>query len=93
VPQGSGVKVMVLEAMAWGIPVVTTTDGIEGIEAVDGRDCFVADEDEAFAQRVVELLRDRDLRRTCRQRARALIEVKHSPAPVVDRLEQVYQVL
>jgi glycosyltransferase involved in cell wall biosynthesis len=92
-PQGSGVKVKVLEAMAWGIPVVTTTAGVEGIEAVDGEHCFVTDEDDVFAQRVVELLRDGNLRRALRQRARALIEEQHSPRPVVDRLEQVYQVL
>jgi len=93
VPQGSGVKVKVLEAMAWGIPVVTTTDGIEGIEAVDGEQCFIADEDATFAQRVVELLQDAALRRAFRQRARALIEDQHSPVPVVNRLERVYQVL
>ncbi len=90
-PQGSGVKVKVLEAMAWGIPVVTTTDGVEGIEAIDGEHCFVADEDAMIAQRVIELLRNADLRRSFRKRARALIEDQHSPVPVVDRLERVYQ--
>lgn len=93
VPQGSGVKVKVLEAMAWGIPVVTTTDGVEGIEAVDGEQCFVADDDATFALRVAHLLQDPDLRRAFRQRARALVEDHHSPAPVVNRLERVYQVL
>ncbi len=84
-------KVKVLEAMAWGIPVVTTTDGVEGIEAIDGEHCFVADEDAMIAQRVIELLRNADLRRSFRKRARALIEDQHSPVPVVDRLERVYQ--
>lgn len=92
-PQGSGVKVKVLEAMAWGIPVVTTTDGVEGIQAVDGQHCFIADDDQVFAQRVGELLRDEGLRREFRQRARALIEEQHSPAPAVDQLERVYHVL
>jgi glycosyltransferase involved in cell wall biosynthesis len=92
-PQGSGVKVKILEAMAWGIPIVTTRDGVEGIEAVDGVHCFVAEENELFAKRVVELLRDGELRREFRQRARSLIEEQHSPRPVVDRLEGVYRVL
>lgn len=92
-PQGSGVKVKVLEAMAWGIPVVTTTDGVEGIEAVDGEHCFITDEDEVFARRVVELLKDGNLRQEFRRRARGLIEAQHSPGPVVNRLERVYEVL
>ena len=92
-PQGSGVKVKVLEAMARGIPVVTTTDGVEGIEATDGEHCFVADQDIAFAQRVVELLQNPDRRRAFRQRGRALIEERHSAVPVVDQLEHVYQAL
>ena len=86
-------KVKVLEAMAWGIPVVTTTAGVEGIEVVDGEHCFVADEDTVISQRVIELLGNAGLRRSFRQRARALIEEQHSPVPVVDRLERVYQVL
>jgi len=93
VPQGSGVKVKVLEAMAWGIPVVTTTDGVEGIEAVDGKHCHIADNDELFAQLVANLLQQDDLRRSFRLHARALVEEQHSPAPIVNRLEQVYKTL
>jgi len=93
VPCGTGVKVKVLEAMAWGIPVVTTTDGVEGIHAINGRDCFVADDDEAFARKVVELLRNRSLGRMLCQAARSLVENEHSPPPVVDRLEEVYAAL
>ena len=92
-PQGSGVKVKVLEAMAWGIPIVTTTAGVEGIQAIDGEHCFVTDEDEVFARRVADLLRDSELRRSFTQRARALVEEQHSPGPVIDRLEAVYKVL
>lgn len=91
--QGSGVKVKVLEAMAWGVPVVTTSDGVEGLDAVDGEHCFIADEDAMFAQRVVELLSDVDLREGFRRRARGFVEEHHSPIPVVSKLEQVYQVL
>lgn len=92
-PQGSGVKVKILEALALGIPVVTTTDGVEGIEAIDGEHCFVADEDHDFAERVVELLLNASLRRSFRRRGRALVEEQHSPVPVVNRLVQVYEAL
>lgn len=53
---GSGIKTKNLEAMAMGIPVVTTSIGAENIEAVDGKDWFIANEDEKFAEYIVRLL-------------------------------------
>jgi len=55
---GAGMKGKVCEAMAAGVPVVTTTVGAEGIHAVAGRDLLVADDPEAFAAAVVSLLGD-----------------------------------
>jgi hypothetical protein len=51
-----GVQTKVLEALAWGTPVVTTSAGNSGVAGIDGRQLFVADEPERFAARVVELL-------------------------------------
>ena len=49
---GGGMRVKILNALAQGLPVVTTTIGCEGIAAVPGRDLLVADTAEAFAQAV-----------------------------------------
>ena len=46
---GGGMRVRILEAFARGMPVVTTTVGLEGIEAEPGVDVLVADSPEAFA--------------------------------------------
>lgn len=51
-----GTQTKVLEAMACGTPVVTTSAGNNGIGAVDGRHLYVADAPEAFAERVLSLL-------------------------------------
>ncbi|MHB1534369.1 MAG: glycosyltransferase [Acidimicrobiales bacterium] len=58
---GAGVKGKVCEAMAAGVPVVTTSIGAEGIRALRDRDLLVADDEAAFAQAVVSLLEDSDL--------------------------------
>jgi glycosyltransferase involved in cell wall biosynthesis len=55
---GAGMKGKVCEAMAAGVPVVTTAVGAEGIHAEAGRDLLVADGAEAFAAAVVALLVD-----------------------------------
>ncbi len=53
---GSGVKLKVLEAFALGVPVVTTSVGVEGIAACHGEHCLVADSPQAFAAAIVRLL-------------------------------------
>jgi glycosyltransferase involved in cell wall biosynthesis len=91
--QGSGMKIKLLEAMAYGTPVVTTTEGAEGLAVVDGHEAFVADEDDAIADRTVQLLMNRDLAERVSRAARALVERDYSPGPVVAQMERIYDEL
>ncbi len=90
-PKGSGMMIKVLEAMAYGIPVVTTSEGIEGIDVDDDVHGLVAEDDDMFAAKVAEALRDGALRRRLRIAARELIETKYSPAATATAFEQVYE--
>ncbi|MBT9591245.1 MAG: glycosyltransferase [Thiobacillus sp.] len=58
---GAGMKGKIGEAMSFGLPVVTTTVGVEGFGLTPGKDVLVGDTPEAFAQAVVSLLRDKAL--------------------------------
>ena len=55
---GGGTRLKVLEAMAMGKAVISTTLGCEGIDATPGRDVVLADEAADMAAQVVGLLRD-----------------------------------
>ncbi len=88
--RGSGVKVKVLEAMAYGIPVVTTAEGIEGIQAADGVQAALADDDQGLIDRTVELLLDPEEQNRRRRAARELLEAAFKPAAAARRLEQIY---
>lgn len=55
---GSGIKTKNLEAMAMGMPVVTTTIGAENIDAKNKLDWLVSDDDAEFAENLVNLLMD-----------------------------------
>ena len=55
---GAGIKTKVLQAWAMGIPVVATSESTGGLRSVDGKNIVVRDRPEAFAQAVIELLRD-----------------------------------
>ena len=60
---GGGTRLKIYEAMATGKAVVSTTVGAEGLDVHHGRDIILADDPRSFAQAVIMLLRDRELRR------------------------------
>ena len=83
-------KVKVLEAMAYGVPVLSNELGLEGLEITDGSEAITAESDGEFVDSAVTLLHDVALRERLRQNARALLESRYSPEPVVDRLLSAY---
>jgi glycosyltransferase involved in cell wall biosynthesis len=60
--EGSGTRLKVLEAMALGTPVISTSKGIEGLDVTPGRDVLVADTSEAFIDQTLRLLGSPSLR-------------------------------
>lgn len=61
--QGGGSRLKVLEAMALGVPVLSTSKGIEGLDVEPGRHCLVADGPQVFAGLLAQLLGDPGLGR------------------------------
>lgn len=59
---GGGTRMKVYEAMAAGLPVISTTVGVEGLAGRPGLDLLIGDSPEEFADRCVELLDNSDLR-------------------------------
>jgi glycosyltransferase involved in cell wall biosynthesis len=88
-PPTSGPKVKVLEAMALGLPVVTTAAGVEGVAEPDGDATgavTVAPEDPAgFADALASALADPAGRAAMAERARALVEAHHGPTACAER--------
>ena len=84
---GAGTRLKVLEAMAAGVPVVTTTKGCEGIAAVHDTHLLVADSSEDFARQVVRLLQNDGLRTSVAHNARRLVEQKYSWSSIVGDME------
>jgi glycosyltransferase involved in cell wall biosynthesis len=74
---GSGVKQKCLEAFSFGLPLVTTTQGAEGLAARAGRDYLLADSAQEYATSVVSLLRDQSLRERLAANAAEYLERVH----------------
>lgn len=70
IPAGGGVKVKILEAMAHGLPVVTTELGVEGIDFQNGRHGYVVSDNESFVNRTLYLLDFPEERRAFSKAAR-----------------------
>ena len=89
---GGGTRLKVLEAMAAGLPIVTTSLGIEGIPVQNDRELLIADSPAAFAEAVLLLLDDqRDgagVSRRLGQAARRFVVACYDWANIVPSLEQ-----
>ena len=87
---GSGSRLKVLEALAAGVPLVSTRLGIEGIAVNAEEYALVAERPEAFAEAVLRLLADSALAGRLAARGRALVEERYDWGRLTPRLPELY---
>ncbi|MCL4538729.1 MAG: glycosyltransferase family 4 protein [Bacteroidetes bacterium] len=75
---GSGIRIKLLELMALGMAIVSTSVGAEGIDVQDGKHLLLADSPEEFADKIVLLNSSPDLRRDLGENARKLVSEKYT---------------
>ncbi|MBI5878480.1 MAG: glycosyltransferase [Chloroflexi bacterium] len=88
---GSGTRLKILEAMAMGLPVVTTTIGCEGLDVSHDRDLLIADTPGAFATAVNAALADPDVCARLGTHARQTVLQNYSMQAIDARLSETYQ--
>lgn len=84
---GGGIRMKLLDLMAWGLPCVSTSLGARGLGFTDGAGCFRCDEPAAFAAAVVTLLRDDEAWRLCAQAGRDFVVTEHTPERLRDAVQ------
>ena len=87
---GSGVRIKLLEALACGLPVVTTALAAEGLGLREGESALFAETPAAFAAAIIRLLDDGTLRARLGAAGRAVVERDYNWAQVGRRLAGVY---
>ena len=90
---GGGSRLKILEAMAIGRPVVSTTIGAEGLNLVDGREFLLADSAEAFAGAVAALVENPLLAASVAGEARRRVESEFDWDTIAARQLEVYEEL
>jgi glycosyltransferase involved in cell wall biosynthesis len=88
---GGGTRIKILEAMALGRPVVSTTKGCEGLEVAHQKHLLITDDPKAFAEAVICLLRNPEAYRDMIRVARKLVEEKYSFAAIGGILRRVLE--
>ena len=90
---GGGMRVKILDAWLWGLPVVSTAIGAEGIEYREGENLLVAADAVAFAGAVVRLLSDGALNARLRAAGRSWVEERYGWRRVYRAVDAVYAAL
>lgn len=83
---GSGTRLKILEAMALGRAVVSTSMGCEGLDVVDGEHILIADDSKLFAEQIVKLLTHHELRAKIAAKAREFVVASYDWDVVVEKL-------
>ncbi len=90
---GSGTRLKILEALAMGKAVVSTTVGAEGLALKNGEEIMIADEPSHFAEAVTQLLTDPALRKKIGQNGRKRVEQDYDWQSIGQKLIDVYELI
>lgn len=86
---GAGVKGKIGQSLSYGLPVVTTDIGAEGMGLIDGENALIADDAEVFAARVIELYSSPELWHRLSEGGRNLVDTRFSPEIMRKTLQQL----
>ena len=87
---GSGIRMKILESVNFYSPFVTTTVGVEGLDFINGKECIIADEPQAFATGVLKIATDKVLQHNLTKAAHEKLMEMYSPEASVQRRLNIY---
>ncbi len=90
---GSGIRIKILEGMAMGKCIITTTTGAEGIPAIDGKHLFIADDPETFKNTLFRVMKNDALAGEVSASAKKLVQEKFDTFAISSRLGEFYNKL
>ena len=88
---GAGMRVKIVEAWCWGLPIVSTTVGAEGLKAIDGENIAIADDQTGFAEAVIALMRQPRAAQRLAANGRATAETHYDWKTLYTAWDEVYQ--
>jgi GT2 family glycosyltransferase/2-polyprenyl-3-methyl-5-hydroxy-6-metoxy-1,4-benzoquinol methylase len=86
---GAGVKGKIGQSLSFGLPVVTTSVGAEGMGCIDGQNMLIAKDEDEFAQNVIKLYHDKQLWQQLSVNGMELIKERFSPEVIKNSLDSL----
>lgn len=93
IKSGSGTRLKILEAMAAGVPVVSTAIGAEGLHVQDEENILIADSPEIFSAAVIRLINEKELAAQISGKALKLVRDRYNWDSIAQKLLRVYDSL
>jgi len=90
---GGGVRIKALNAFACGTPVVSTSIGIEGLAVKNGRECYITDSAEAFANYICDILEHEEIAENMSNNAYQFVSEIFSWKSIVDKQIKQMEIL
>jgi glycosyltransferase involved in cell wall biosynthesis len=87
---GGGTRIKIIDAAAYGIPVVSTRMGAEGLDFVDGESIVLADTDKDFARSCIDLLKSDTRTLAVRRSAETVMRTHYEAAAIEARLKDIF---
>lgn len=87
---GGGMRVKIIDAWAWGLPIVSTSIGAEGIEVETGKNIHIGDTPDVLAEAVIQILSDPAYGEQLRDEGRAWVESHYNWRSVYFAWDEVY---
>jgi glycosyltransferase involved in cell wall biosynthesis len=83
-------RVKIIDAWRWGLPIISTSIGAEGIEYLDGENILIADDPDGFAKAVIQVLCDPLLAKRLRVNGRLWVENHYEWRTVYSNWDSIY---
>jgi glycosyltransferase involved in cell wall biosynthesis len=87
---GAGVKGKITQSMSFGLPVVTTAIGAEGLNAIDGESILVANSAQEFASKVIQIYTNKELWNRISANSYELALKRYSPENILEMLRILF---
>lgn len=87
--KGTGIKIKVVEALSYGIPVVGTIRSVDGFSSKINNGCLIADDPEGFKNHIISLLEDHSYYKKTQEQAIEYFEINFSETSVIRKWKQV----
>lgn len=87
---GSGMRMKIIDSVNYRIPFITTSVGVEGLDFIDNKDCFIADDSTSFIEKLNLLLADELLQKQFIKNSATVLETIYNVDKLLDRRKAIY---